>query len=135
MTSNRLIRAFRPFAPTGKHSFSGAYVTLVFQNIEPAEHFAPTVQVRLNDIHDAKGRRLELDRRAIVEVVSKIVKRFGEGARLDVPLLPDGSLPAEPVVAVVATGAINDWPELVRTFAPRDPEAEAQLERAFYLRP
>lgn len=134
MTSNRLVRAFRPFAPTGKHSFTGAYVTLVFCNIEPSEHFAPSISIQLNDIHDAKGRRLEVNGRTVVEVAAKVVKRFGEGATFELPLAPDGSVPFASAISFIGGGDIGTWPDLIRAFAPRDPDAEAQLERSFYLR-
>jgi hypothetical protein len=134
MTSNKLIRAFRPFAPTGKHSFTGAYVTLVFQNIEPSERFSPRIQIQLNDIHDAEGRRLELKERTAAHVANKIADLFGNRAAFDFKPAPGISSGGASTLSFVGGGNIGTWPDLIRAFAPRDPDAEAQLERAFYLR-
>jgi len=133
MTSNKLIRAFRPFAP-GKHSFSGAYLTLVFENIEPSEYFSPSIRIQLNDIHDAKYRRLELDDRTVVHVVARIVQKFGNVAAFELPLLPDGGIGSSPTLLFRGGGDIRSWSDLVRAFAPKDPDAEARLEKEFYLR-
>ena len=133
MTSNRLIRAFRPFAP-GNHSFSGAYLTLVFENIEPSDRFSPSIRIQLNDIHDAKGRQLELNDRMVAYIVSKIAHLFGDRASFDLTLAPGISDGGASTLSFVGGGEIHSWSDLVHAFAPENPDAEARIEKRFYLR-